>query len=165
MPGNRLYREPNQWESGDIISKIKVDNLEAAVLSIAEEVVAAAGSNEGEEITLLERLNLITNNFKTDMYEMIAQVEDSNVAKYAHQVNTYFIYNNELYKSTSNINIGSQITPNTNCKKIILTNNLATEETMTLAEYEALSEEKKMDGTIRFITDVNAYPDAGGAQF
>lgn len=31
---------------------------------------------------------------------------------------------------------------------------------MTLAQYEALTEEQKMDGTIRFITDVNSLPSA-----
>lgn len=29
---------------------------------------------------------------------------------------------------------------------------------MTMAEYEALSQEEKMDDTIRFITDANLYP-------
>lgn len=36
---------------------------------------------------------------------------------------------------------------------------------MTMAQYEALTQEEKMDGTIRFITDANAYPDAGGVGF
>lgn len=38
-------------------------------------------------------------------------------------------------------------------------------ETMTMAEYEALTQVQKMDGALRFITDANAYPDAGGVGF
>lgn len=38
-------------------------------------------------------------------------------------------------------------------------------EVMTMAQYDALTQAQKMDGTIRFITDVNSYPDAGGVGF
>jgi len=38
-------------------------------------------------------------------------------------------------------------------------------ETMTMSQYEALTSAQKMDGTVRFITDVNSYPDAGGVGF
>lgn len=38
-------------------------------------------------------------------------------------------------------------------------------EEMTIAQYNALSEEKKMDGTVRFITDVSVWPDAAGVGF
>lgn len=36
---------------------------------------------------------------------------------------------------------------------------------MTMAEYEALSQEEKMDDTVRFITDADSLPDAGGVGF
>lgn len=37
--------------------------------------------------------------------------------------------------------------------------------TMTMAQYEALTEAQKMDGTVRYITDADSYPDAGGVGF
>ena len=36
---------------------------------------------------------------------------------------------------------------------------------MTFEEYEDLTDEEKMDGTIRFITDVNSIPSAEGVEF
>lgn len=38
-------------------------------------------------------------------------------------------------------------------------------ETMIMAEYEALTQEQKMDGTLYFITDADSLPDAGGVGF
>lgn len=40
-------------------------------------------------------------------------------------------------------------------------------ETMTMAQYEALTTAQKNDGTVRFITDISSYPypDAGGVGF
>lgn len=38
-------------------------------------------------------------------------------------------------------------------------------EEMTMGEYEALSQSEKMDGTVRFITDVSTFPDASGVGF
>ena len=38
-------------------------------------------------------------------------------------------------------------------------------EEMTLAQYTALTQQQKMDGTVRFITDVNYIPSAEGVSF
>lgn len=40
-----------------------------------------------------------------------------------------------------------------------------TSEEMTLAQYNALTQEQKTDGTVRYITDVNNIPDATGVNF
>lgn len=36
---------------------------------------------------------------------------------------------------------------------------------MTLAQYNVLTETEKMDGTVRYITDVNTLPTASGVSF
>lgn len=41
----------------------------------------------------------------------------------------------------------------------------ASMEEMTLAQYTALTQQQKMDGTVRFITDVNYIPSAEGVSF
>lgn len=38
-------------------------------------------------------------------------------------------------------------------------------ETMTMTQYEALTPAQKMDGTVRFINDIDTLPDAGGVGF
>lgn len=64
MNGNRLYRDPNYWQTGDVITENKMNNFEDALFAVADEIVTAAGrDNHNEEITLKERLNLINETF------------------------------------------------------------------------------------------------------
>ena len=55
-----------------------------------------------------------------------------------------------------------------NAQKVQARDNISAEKasaTMTMAQYEALTEAQKMDGTVRYITDADSYPDAGGVGF
>ena len=58
------------------------------------------------------------NNIITD------SVENSNTATLSHLKDSYFIYNDILYIATSDISIGNTIIPNTNCKKVSISEEL-----------------------------------------
>ena len=68
MNGNRLYRDPNEWKNGDTITEARLNKLEIALLTVAQEVINAAGiDNNHQEITLNERLDLLREKFSTDI--------------------------------------------------------------------------------------------------
>lgn len=97
-----------------------------------------------------------------------SSVEATTTSAHAYAVGDYFIYNNTLYAVTAAIAVGDTITPGTNCAATTVMNELANvdnSEEMTLAQYNALTPAQKMDGTVRYITDVSALPDAAGVSF
>ena len=97
-----------------------------------------------------------------------SSVETTTTSAHAYAVGDYFIYNNTLYAVTAAIAVGDTITPGTNCAATTVMDELANvdnSEEMTLAQYNALSQAQKMDGTIRFITDTSVLPDAVGVGF
>jgi hypothetical protein len=97
-----------------------------------------------------------------------SSVEETTTSAHAYAVGDYFIYNNTLYAVTAAIAIGDTITPGTNCAATTVMNELANvdnSEEMTLAQYNALTPAQQMDGTVRYITDVSALPDAAGVGF
>ena len=97
-----------------------------------------------------------------------SSVEATTTSAHAYAVGDYFIYNNTLYAVTAAIAVGDTIAPGTNCAATTVMNELANvdnSEEMTLAQYNALTPAQKMDGTVRYITDVSALPDAAGVSF
>lgn len=97
-----------------------------------------------------------------------SSVEATTTSAHAYAVGDYFIYNNTLYAVTAAIAVGDTITPGTNCTATTVMDELANvdnSEEMTLAQYNALTPAQKMDGTVRYITDVSALPDAAGVSF
>ena len=97
-----------------------------------------------------------------------SSVEATTTSAHAYAVGDYFIYNNTLYAVTAAIAVGDTITPGTNCTATTVMDELANvdnSEDMTLAQYNALTPAQKMDGTVRYITDVSALPDAAGVSF
>ena len=97
-----------------------------------------------------------------------SSVEATTTSAHAYAVGDYFIYNNTLYAVTAAIAVGDTIAPGTNCAATTVMNELANvdnSEDMTLAQYNALTPAQKMDGTVRYITDVSALPDAAGVSF
>ena len=97
-----------------------------------------------------------------------SSVEATTTSAHAYAVGDYFIYNNTLYAVTAAIAVGDTITPGTNCAATTVMDELANvdnSEEMTLAQYNALTPAQKMDGTVRYITDVSALPDAAGVSF
>lgn len=51
---------------------------------------------------------------------LITNIESSTVASSEHLVNTYFMYDKNLYITTEDITIGSAIIPNNNCQKVTI---------------------------------------------
>ena len=97
-----------------------------------------------------------------------SSVEATTTSAHAYAVGDHFIYNNTLYAVTAAIAVGDTIAPGTNCAATTVMNELANvdnSEEMTLAQYNALTPAQKMDGTVRYITDVSALPDAAGVSF
>lgn len=97
-----------------------------------------------------------------------SSAEETTTSAHAYAVDDYFIYNNTLYAVTAAIAVGDTITPGTNCAATTVMNELANvdnSEEMTLAQYNALTPAQQMDGTVRYITDVSALPDAAGVSF
>lgn len=97
-----------------------------------------------------------------------SSVEATTTSAHAYAVGDYFIYNNTLYAVTAAIAVGDTITPGTNCTATTVMDELANvdnSEEMTLAQYNALTPAQQMDGTVRYITDVSALPDAAGVSF
>jgi len=77
MNGNRLYREPNDWQTGDVITKVKMSKIETAIVAIAQEIITAAGTgNDSQEITLNERLDLMRENFTNDIQNITIDPDD-----------------------------------------------------------------------------------------
>lgn len=97
-----------------------------------------------------------------------SSVEASATSAHAYAVGDHFIYNNTLYAVTAAIAVGDTITPGTNCTATTVMDELANvdnSEEMTLAQYNALTPAQKMDGTVRYITDVSVLPNAQGVSF
>ena len=77
MNGNRLYREPNDWQTGDVITKLKMAKIESAIVAIAQEIITAAGTgSNNQEITLNERLDLMRENFTNDIQNITIDPDD-----------------------------------------------------------------------------------------
>ena len=97
-----------------------------------------------------------------------SSVEATTTSAHAYAVGDYFIYNNTLYAVTAAIAVGDTIAPGTNCAATTVMDELANvdnSEEMTLAQYNALTPAQKMDGTVRYITDVSVLPNAQGVSF
>lgn len=59
---------------------------------------------------------------KQDIYDMIcAYQEQTAVSTRVYREGSFFIYNDTLWRATSDIQIGTQIVPDTNCKNTTLT--------------------------------------------
>lgn len=73
MNGNRLYREPNDWQTGDVITKAKMNKIELGLLAIAKEIIDAAG---GDNMTLSERLDSMFESLNNDIANMSIDPDD-----------------------------------------------------------------------------------------
>lgn len=108
----------------------------------------------------------------TSKIENLATIE-GHVASKNYTIGEYVIIDGDLYRTTQNVSYGAQFKPNVNIVKTSVTEELeailmhinATVVEMTLAEYNALTEEQKMDGTIRYITDSNSIPSSEGVRY
>ena len=70
----------------------------------------------------------------TDGRSMIAPTEASSTASSAHAVGSYFIYNNNLYRTTVPIAVGGTITPGTNCTQTQVGEFMKANEVATVQE-------------------------------
>lgn len=74
--------------------------------------------------TKIDRLETDITDGVQDLKDSICAIEEASAtAAYAHATGEFFWYNDTLYKATTNIAIGQQIVPDTNCK----TTNITTE--------------------------------------
>lgn len=87
---------------------------------------------------------------------MIARTEATTTASVAHGVGTYFVLNGLLYITTQTITAGDTIIPDTNCKNVVLSPNLASIAELDLMGY-ALHGEKISDGITYSAINRNTY--------
>jgi len=71
----------------------------------------AFNSSKWNEVTVGNELKTIASNSNA----MIATIEEDNTSDNAYAIGDIFIYDNKLYKATSNIAVNDYILPNTNC--------------------------------------------------
>lgn len=96
-----------QQEMVDV--KGRVTQCEEDILSVKADVDTA---NES-----IGTLNTTVEKNKQDFLDMIcAYQENTAVASMVHRNGEFFIYNETLWRATADIQIGTQIVPDTNCK-------------------------------------------------
>ena len=99
--------------------------------------------------------------------DMIADPYSSSAT---YSVGDYCSHEGKLYRCTTAISTAeawtaANWTETTVGDEIDSGGGSASMEEMTLAQYTALTQQQKMDGTVRFITDVNYIPSAEGVSF
>ena len=86
--------------------------------------IAGLGTLTGQHTSQIAALNTTVNNLGTEVADVRQDAEDMITANNegaaatstrAYAIGDYFIYNDVLYKATSDIAIGDTIVPNTNC--------------------------------------------------
>lgn len=140
--------------------------------SLSTEAMAADAAATGQAIQTLQ-------NQLSQSYVVIATPETGYTASKTYYLNDYIMINGVLYRVTSVIPQGGTISPRNNCIATTVGNELlnlknyidqydigsAEGREMTYAEYYALSDAQKMDGTVRFLTDINNIPSANEENF
>lgn len=121
-----IYSAEQSAEHGsEAIETLQTDvqNLKDKDVELKGEI-DALDSRAGEDELKITRLENDVVDNKQDLKDAICSIEEASAtAAYAHASGEFFWYNDTLYKATTNIAIGQQIVPDTNCK----TTNITTE--------------------------------------
>ena len=72
-----------------------------------------------------EHLDAAVQNKITSAHTNVATVEASSTASVKHEKGSHFEYNNTLYEATTTIIAGETITPGTNCKAVVISDELS----------------------------------------
>lgn len=100
-----------------------VQNLKDKDVELKGEIDALDTRAGDDELRITRLENDVVDN-KQDLKDAICSIEEASAtAAYAHASGEFFWYNDTLYKATTNIAVGQQIVPDTNCK----TTNITTE--------------------------------------
>lgn len=103
--------------------KTDIQSLKDADIAMTGRVDGIDGRVETAELKI-DRLQDEIIDDNQDLKDAICSIEEASAtAAYAHATGEFFWYNDTLYKATTNIAIGQQIVPDTNCK----TTNITTE--------------------------------------
>lgn len=91
-------------------------NGAASDVATLSEAVATLSGTVASHGTSIGNLSNEVDDVRADLSDAICAIKEASAtAAYAHAVDTYFWYNDTLYRTTQAIAIGDTIVPNTNC--------------------------------------------------
>lgn len=96
----------------------RVDDIDVDIAGIKSDITEAQGDINGLDMRVNGLDGKVDDNY-IDLTDAICSVKEvSATAQYTHTQGEYFWYNDTLYRARTNINVGQQIVPNTNCDTV-----------------------------------------------